>query len=223
MNKRDGMRTLAALVGVACAGAVGAQEINPDELPPERNRPATCQQVNWNDAMLEQHPNLVEACQEAVVVDGTTWARLAASFEEVEEDGDVRFQIQDRLRSNVGEVTIEPAPGQVAYINERRTPFEELDRGQQVNLYVPEGQYGFASLPGAPMSQVARVSGGDPGAMTASAQDRDAAATQRPDDADPVLARLPATAGPLPWLAFGGALSVLGGIGLGLRRRFFKG
>lgn len=208
MNRKTGVRTVATLVGLACAGAVAAQQLPVEELPTERTRPATCEEIEWNAQMKAQYPNIIDACQEAVVVDGKTWARFSASFEEVAENGEVRFQIRNRYSGNLGEVTIEPAPGQVAYINERRTPFEELTRGQRVNLYVPEGHYGFASLPGAPMNQVAQV------------RTRGDSQRVRPDDADQLLAQLPATAGPLPWLAVGSVLSLLGGIGVGLRRRF---
>ncbi|MEX0899379.1 MAG: LPXTG cell wall anchor domain-containing protein [Gammaproteobacteria bacterium] len=224
MKRKTGVKTVATLVGLACAGAVVAQQLPVEELPPERTRPATCNEVEWSDELKAAYPNIVDACQEAVVVDGKTWARFSASFEEVEEDGEVRFQIRNRYSGNLGDVTIEPAPGQVAYINERRTPFDQLTRGQRVNLYVPEGHYGFASLPGAPMNQVAGVSSdGDPGARSSMYAQAGSGSSQRsasPDDADPVLAQLPATAGPLPWLAIGGALSLLGGIGVGLRRRF---
>ncbi len=217
MKRKTGVKAVATLVGLACAGAVAAQQLPVEEIPAERTRPATCNEIEWNHQITAKYPNIVDACQEAVVVDGQTWARFSASFEEVEENGEVRFQIRNRYSGNLGEVTIDPAPGQVAYINERRTPFEELTRGQRVNLYVPEGHYGFASLPGAPMNQVAQVSSrGDAGAQAGSSSQRVA----RPDDADQVLAQLPATAGPLPWLAVGGALSLLGGIGVGLRRRF---
>lgn len=217
MKRHTGVKTVATLVGLACAGAVAAQQLPVEELPNERTRPATCDKVEWSDELKAEYPNIVDACQEAVVVDGKTWARFSAAFEEVKDNGEVRFQIKNRYSGNLGEVSIDPAPGQVAYINERRTPFEQLTRGQRVNLYVPEGHYGFASLPGAPMNQVAGVStGGDAGARFSSQR----AATR--EDADQVLAQLPATAGPLPWLAVGGALSLLGGIGIGLRRRLRK-
>lgn len=221
MKRETGVKTVATLVGLACAGAVAAQQLPVENMPPERTRPATCDEIKWSDEIKAEYPNIVDACQEAIVVDGKTWARLSASFEEVETDGEVRFQIRNRYSGNLGQVTITPAPGQVAYINERRTPFEDLTRGQRVNLYVPEGHYGFASLPGAPMNQVATVStGGDPGARSSMYAQSSSQRTARPTDADPVLAQLPATAGPLPWLAVGGALSLLGGIGAGLRRRF---
>lgn len=220
MDRSTGMKTVATLVGLACSGALAAQQFPAENPPPERNRPASCADIDWSDEFKRNHPNLVEACQEAVVVDGKTWARFSATFEEVEADGDVRFQIRNRLRSNVGEVTIEPAPGQVAYINERRTEFDELARGTRVNLYVPEGHYGFASLPGGRVAQVS--AGGDPGrASYAQAGTESRASSQRaqPRDAEPVIAQLPETAGPLPWLALGGALSLVGGLGVAIRRR----
>ena len=224
MKTKTGVQTLAALVGMACTGALVAQELPVENLPPERTRPATCEGVDWSAEIEQAYPKIVDACQEAVVVNGKTWARLSAEFETVEEDGDVRFQIKNRFSGNLGEVTIEPAPGQVAYINEQRTPFEDLARGQNVNLYVPEGYYGFASLPGAPMNQVASVSGGDPGAYAqAGSSSQRTPARERAGEADPVIAQLPDTAGPLPWLAVGGALSLLAGFGVGWRRRSRRG
>src|SRR5690606_32828655 len=117
------------------------------------------------------------------VVDGKTWARFSATFEEVEANGDVRFQIRDRQRAGKGEITIEPAPGQVAYINERRMEFDELTRGTRVNLYVPEGHYGFASLPGGRVAQVSN-GGGDAGAAFAQTSSR-SSTSARTQDAEP--------------------------------------
>lgn len=201
MNKRIALRGVVALVGLTCAGGVAAQG---SQLPGATLDPAACSRVEWHPELLAKYPRIADACQEAIVVDGKTWARFDAVFEQVETDGDVRFQLHDRLDTELGAVTIDPAPGQVAYIDERRTPFENLHVGQEVSLYVPEGQYGFASLPGAPMEQVAQVADSE---------------RRTYSDAGPVMAQLPDTAGPLPWLALGGALSMIAGLGVGLRRR----
>lgn len=239
MKKRTGMRAAATLVGLACAGVVMADQAAQQEprMPAERVRPATCTDIEWHPDLRANHPGLIGACQEAVVAGGQTWARFAANFTALRPDGEVVFTIRDRQRTPsgtggiAGEVVIAPAPGQMAYINERRTPFTELHPGQQVNLYVPEGHYGFATLPGAPMTQVAEVSEPDGAQASVAQTDTRTQTTQRTQttamsaaqrEPQPVLARLPATAGPLPWLAVGGALSLLGGLGVSLRRRIGK-
>lgn len=216
--KATGMRAAATLIGLACASAVAADAAAMQQQMPEENvRPASCNEMDWHADLRRNHPDLIGACQEAVVAGGQRWARFAASFTELRPNGNVVFTIHDRSSGIgrggiVGDVTIEPAPGQMVYINERRTPFNELHAGQRVNLYVPEGQYGFSTLPGAPSTQVA-------GVAREGTTDRRMLAQRDPQA---VIASLPATAGPLPWLAVGGALSMFGALGLGLRRRFGK-
>lgn len=102
-----------------------------------------------------------------------------------------------------------PTPGQVAYIDDRPIPFRQLRSRDAVNLHVPEGQYGFATQPGVPHEQVAAIMPATP----------TAAATQPMVAQRDFPAELPRTAGPLLWLALGGLLSLLGGLGLTLRRR----
>jgi LPXTG-motif cell wall-anchored protein len=72
-----------------------------------------------------------------------------------------------------------------------------------VNLYVPEGQYGFATQPGVPEDQVATVA---PAVQPTVAQ------TDLPDV-------LPRTASFLPWLALSGGIALLGALSLMLLRR----
>lgn len=237
MKKSTGMKTAATLIGFACASVVAADiAAQQTQMPEERVRPASCADIEWHPDMRSNYGDLIGACQEAVVAGGQKWARFAADFTELRPDGDIVFTIRDRSAGVgrggiVADVVLQPAPGQMAYINERRTPFSELHPGQQVNLYVPEGHYGFATLPGAPMTQVADVRDPD-GAdrQVAQAQTRQTT-TQRTTEQrtmmaqrepQAVIARLPATAGPLPWLAVGGALSMFGALGLGLRRRLGK-
>lgn len=229
MMKATGMRTAATLIGLACASAVAADAAaaQQQQMPEERTRPASCNEMEWHPDFQQHHPDLVGACQEAVVAGGQRWARFAANFTELRPNGNVVFTIHDRSTGVgrggiVGDVTIEPAPGQMAYIDDRRTPFNELHPGQRVNLYIPEGQYGFATLPGAPSTQVAQVTRTtDTEFAREGTTDRRMLAMQQRDP-QPVLASLPDTAGPLPWLAVGGALSMFGALGLGLRRRFGK-
>lgn len=217
--KRDiVMRSAVTLIGLGCAAGVAAQDAG-QRMPPASSDPASCQQVDWHEELRDEFPNIVEACQETVVVDGKTWARFSAAFQQVDTDGNVRFMLHDRLDTELGDVTIDPAPGQVAYINERRTEFEDLDHGQEVSLYVPEGYYGFASLPGAPMDQVAAVADDDSSMIAQADTDSQSRRGRAPRDADPVIAQLPETAGPLPWFALGGVLSLLAGLGIGLGRR----
>jgi hypothetical protein len=202
-------KTLSCLTAVVLSasllGVAGAQQ---EPFPREREQAKSCAEVDWNRDMTRNHPRLVEACREVVTASDRNWARFEAKFVRVEPDGTVSFSIRDSSDRHIEDVMLQPATGQVAYIDNRATPFTQLRRDQLVNLYVPEGQYGFVTQPGAPIEQVAVVKA--PAAPPAVAR---VAAVQ------PRAAMLPATAGLLPWFALGGFLSLLGAVGLRLGRR----
>lgn len=213
----------AALLGLALATSAVAQE---QDFPRQRTSSKSCAEVDWNRDMLAHHPSLIDACQEVIEVDGQTWARFAAKFVRIEPNGNVIFSVRDQRDRTIEEVAMTPAPGQVAYIDNRATPFRSLRTTDAISLYVPEGQYGFATQPGVPREQLATVvvpasstsstsSTSSSTATAAPAVDSRTAVAQR----DTGRSVLPTTAGPLPWLALAGLLSILAGLGLTLLRR----
>jgi hypothetical protein len=209
-----------SLLALAMAGGVAAQA-TPD-FPPERVAPRTCTNFDFDREMRSEHPRVIDACQEVVNAEGTQWARFDARFERINSDRSVTFNVLDRNQRVVDELTIMPNPGQVAYIDNREVPFERLQARDQLNLYAAEGRYGFSGRAGGTRDTFARV----PRQTTQpAAGTRQPAATDwRSDDMvaqqDRRASTLPRTAGPLPWFALGGALSLMGGLGLMLRRRF---
>lgn len=216
MNTLNAIRLTAALLGIAIAGTAGAQQAQPEQFPTERTKPASCDDVNWNAELQRYHPELIGACQEVVIVDGQSWARFAARFVRVESDDTVIFNVRDARDRSIEDVTLVPAAGQVAYIDDRATPFEKLRTTDTVSLYVPEGEYGFATQPGAPKALLARI------APPAKAPYIPAPLPVRQTVAQraPLPATLPQTASPLPWVALAGLLALLAGLGLTLQRRF---
>jgi hypothetical protein len=207
-------KTLSGLTAVVLSasllGVAGAQQ---ESFPRERVQAKSCAEVDWNKDMTSNHPRLVDACREVVAAGGEDWARFEAKFVRVEPDGTVSFSIRDSRDRPIEEVTLRPATGQVAYIDDRATPFSQLRRDQLVNLYVPEGQYGFVTQPGAPIEQIAEVRAPASARGAETTRDTRVATAQRRDD------MLPRTAGLLPWFALGGFLSLLGAVGLRLTRR----
>jgi hypothetical protein len=211
----------AAVLGFALASSAVAQQ--PTNLPKERTSAGSCADVDWNQDMLRNHPALIDACQEVIVVEGETWARFAAKFVRIEPDGDVIFSVRDKRDRSIQEVTLDPTPGQVAYIDDRATPFSSLRTTDRISLYVPEGQFGFATRPVAqeelatvivPTDSTRTVDSTRTSETEAPVLTTETAVAQR----DTRSAMLPTTAGPLPWLALLGLLSMLGGLGLTLRR-----
>lgn len=205
----------AAVLGFALTSTAVAQEQT--DFPNERTSTGSCADVDWNSDMMMHHPSLIDACQEVIEVDGKTWARFDANFVRVESDGDVIFSVRDQRDRAVEEVTLDPNPGQVAYIDDRPRPFSSLRTTDRISLYVPEGQYGFATQPGVTEEELAPVvlpTATPVATNTRTDQDSNRLVAQR----DTNRSVLPTTAGPLPWLALAGFLAMLGGLGLTLRR-----
>lgn len=206
MNSIKATTLTAVLLGLTLAMSVNAQQAQ-ENFPREGTSSASCQGVEWNTKMTEQHPRLIEACQEVVDVNGESWARFDAKFRRIERDGNVVFSVQDRRDRSVEEVTLVPTSGQVAYIDNRETPFRQLRTTDAINLYVPEGQYGFSTRAGVAPEQVVAVA------------PRPVVTERRVAERAPRASVLPATASSLPWLALAGFLSMLGGLFLSIRRR----
>lgn len=198
------------------AGAI-AQQPTSAEFPAERNRPASCEDFAWSDQMLQEYPRVVDACQEVVTVDGQTFARLNAQFVRVQSDGVVSFTVRDRRDRFVDELTMLPAQGQMAYINDRPTEFRNLRTTDAISLYAAENEYGFATQPLAPREQRAQLRRVAPQPLPATpVYDSGTAVAQRDE---PAPRMLPQTAGSLPWVALAGMLSLLGGLGLAIQRK----
>lgn len=218
MNRSMTTRFTLTLLALAIGGSAAAQQPQTD-FPNERERPRTCEDFGWNSDMTREHPRVIEACQEAVYAGGEHWARLSARFIRTLSNNQVEFSIRDKRDRIIDEVILQTVPGQVAYIDDRETPFSSLRADQSVNLYVPEGRYGYATQAGAPREQIATVAPRPAAAPVrtelAAIEPRPAASAPR----EPMPARLPMTAGSTPWLALTGLLSLLAGFGLTLVRK----
>lgn len=214
-NTSRGARIAAIAIGCVCAAAASAQQqqLNTRNLDPSVQA-ASCAAVEWNKDMLAQYPRIAEGCQEVVTSQGRKWARFGADFVQRHRDGSVTLNFRDRQGRSMEELTLMPADQQRVSIDGRSYRFSELTRGQQLNLYVPEGMYALALEPGAPPEQLAQIVEPPAQQVQLAQADRAPAATAQ---------RLPSTAGPLPFLALGGLMSLLGGLGFSIRRRLFVG
>jgi hypothetical protein len=220
------MRVAATLTGLLCAGAAGAQQ--PSErgatLPAPRTQSETCADVAWAPELVAMYPRIGEGCQEVVIVDGRKWARFEAEFRRGNNDGTAVLTFKDRDEQVIGDVTLKPSRDQRATIDGRTFRIGELQRGQELNVYVPERIFAAATEPGAPLDELAEIVTEPRARLTEIQPETEPArepwlALAGPAPTTPL--RLPDTAGPLPLFALSGALSMLGGVGLLIRRRFF--
>jgi len=225
------LRVAATLIGLACASAASAQQLETQTIDNPQIRRASCAEVVWQKDLLKLHPRIAEACQEVVISNDVKWARFTGEFREMYDDGTFRTTFNDRQGKELGELVLQPAPQQRAMIDGKWVEFSDLTPGQGLNFYAPESAFALATEPGVPAERMARIlPQSRPAATTQATRQSQVAAiepvktTTTPASlakAEPeyVAATLPDTAGPLPLLAVTGLVSLLGGIGLALRRR----
>ncbi len=203
-------------------GSFAQQALDTNQLtPPEMHR-AECTDVVWNLDLVKQFPRIVDGCREVVIVNGEKWARFEADFVRSNSDGSFTSRFQDTHDRSLGNLTLMPTRDQRVTLDGRKYRFSELRPRQTLNLYIPEGVYGFAAEPTEPSQpyvQVMRYEETPEAAVSTETQREPVQLAQlEPRQATP-RDRLPDTAGPLPLIALGAALSLLGGAGLTLRRR----
>lgn len=198
---------------LAFAGnALSQERLETRSLPEPKVDRASCQNVNWHANLLSEYPWVVEACHEVILVDGQKWARFEADFDRMNRDGSFGSTFKGPQGRSRGSIDMMPGAEQRVLLDGRPTRFSDLRQGQTLNFYVPEGKFAFAAAPGAPEEQLATV-------VVVQERQPVQLAQAEPRRAQ-TATRLPATAGPLPILALGGMLSLLGGMVLTMRRRF---
>lgn len=196
-------------------GAIG-QGLKPGDIPAPHLDRASCEEVNWHRDLLGSYPWVTEACHEVIVVDGQKWARFQGVFQRMNRDGSMTSEFRNRQGRARGSIELMPGPDQRVTLDGRPYRFSELRPGQTLDFYVPEGMYAFSIAPGASPAQLVKVVQApvEPRSQPAPVQLAD---VQQQPYATP--SRLPGTASPLPLVGLTGALSLLVGFGLGLRRR----
>ncbi len=203
----------AMLLGLVSTSSALAQEHTPDFPAPDKGNRVSCDNVEWHRDMLGDNPWVSGACHEAIVIDGQTWARFEAEFQDYNRsDGTFTADFRNDRGRSMGSVSLEPAPGQRVSLDGRPTRFSELRRGQVLNFYSPENAYAFTTKPGASEDEMVKV-------VETRQEQRPTRMAEANRNENERPQTLPATAGPLPILALGGMLSLLGGIGLTTRRR----
>lgn len=214
MNYKQTPIVVLLLAGLIGSSTLAAQEtLDRSQLPRPSSDVSSCQDVEWNKALLTRYPWVIGSCHEVIVVDGQKWARFEAEFEGMNRDGTFDVDFLNRRGRSQGVVSLKPAANQTVLLDNREYAFSDLRNNQKLNFYVPEGAFAFAVQPGAaPAELVEVVEPRTPAAEPA----RLAQAETRPARR---ATTLPATAGPLPLLALGGLLALLGGLGMTMRRR----
>lgn len=156
-----------------------------------------CDGVRWSDAALQAYPNIASACQGVEERDGKTYVKFSGTVERNINRG-------KELRINFKEgdtMTLSPPPNTRLFVNGKQTPVSELQRGDELNFYVPNDQL---------VAQVAENDAPQPQYVAVPIEYREVVR----EPAQQQAASLPHTAGDMPLVALGGIMLL--GLGGGL-------
>lgn len=209
------------VLALAFVGGLAAQpQMNPRDQANPGVRSLSCAQVaiDWNIELISQYPRIPEACHEVVTSNGVKWARFEANFVRMNRDGSVTSDFRGPKGGSMGRFTLLPGPDQMVTLSGRKVEFSSLQSGQLLNMYVPEGQDHLAFEPAVSPEQRARILSYEPPVDPAPMVEQTPAPAQVARIELASMARLPDTAGPLPWFALGGVLALLAALGLRLGR-----
>jgi LPXTG-motif cell wall-anchored protein len=183
-----------ALIVLAAAMTASAQSGHPSFKTVTKD----CSGIDWSEEAKATYPTIAEACQGVEVRDGKTYVKFEGKVSKNINRGE---QLAIKFKDG-GEMTVTPPPEMVLYIAGRKTPVSALKRGDELSFYVPEDRFTAqfrdeqtAQVTSAPILRIVHTT------------------------TDYTAQNLPATASELPWLAVSGALLLVLGAGITLRRR----
>lgn len=96
-----------------------------------------CSGVVWSEAALAEYPNIASACQAVEERDGKSYVRFQGT---VERNLDRGKQVEIRVKGG-DVIKVTPPENMALYINDRRKEARDLERGDQLNFYVPEDRF----------------------------------------------------------------------------------
>lgn len=211
-------RTALALACFVWAGSTIAQDA---KVVANLDRPtddtASCKAMEWHSDLLGIYPWVSEGCHAVVVVNGEKWARFEGKFVRSNNNGTFDTEFNSQGNRPLGTVTMSPGPGQRMQLDGVSTPFSDLKRDQVLSFYVPEGALGFAVKPGVPRAELVQYV--ETPKAEAPVETKPVQLAAADTASTRTATRLPTTAGPLPLFALGGLMSMLGGLGLSIRRK----
>jgi hypothetical protein len=92
-----------------------------------------CGDVRWSAAAVSKYPRIAAACQAVQQRDGKSYVRFEGVV--VDNRGGERLQVEFK---DAGEMTLTPPPELGVYIDGRKVPVSELERGDELTFYIAE-------------------------------------------------------------------------------------
>jgi hypothetical protein len=187
---------LAATCLVVCASAAAQTKVDRSFTAVSKD----CSGIQWSEQAVDTYPTIASACQGVEERNGKTYVKFEGKVKRNVNRGE---QLVVNFKDG-GEVTLSPPAETHLYVNGKRTPVADLQRGDDLNFYIAED----------------RLAAQFPETETATARLVIVPIVVRDDSSDERMAALPSTASPLPLVALGGFLTLgLGGLLTLYRRR----
>jgi hypothetical protein len=160
-----------------------------------------CPGIQWSAEALKAYPRIATACQAVEERNGKTYVKFAGRVERNINRGE---QVQIKFRDG-DTLTLEPPANTALYVNGKETPVADLQRGDNLQFYVPEDQF---------VAQVAKDETPQTQYVVVPIVYREVI-REEPEQSAAVL---PDTAGELPLVALSGLMLLGLGAGLSIAR-----
>jgi hypothetical protein len=187
---------LATTCLVVCASAAAQTKVDRSFTAVSKD----CSGIQWSEQAVDTYPTIASACQGVEERNGKTYVKFQGKVKRNVNRGE---QLVVNFKDG-GEVTLSPPAETHLYVNGKRTPVADLQRGDDLNFYIAED----------------RLAAHFPETETATARLVIVPIVVREVESEERMAALPSTASPLPLVALGGFLTLgLGGLLTLYRRR----
>jgi hypothetical protein len=119
----------ALLLAVVLAMPLSAQEV-------------TCDDIAFDERVMTAYPAARDACLEIIEHEGVKYAHFKALVHEGPPSMLLRFKHRDETWGPATRVT--PQPGFTVYMDGLVLPYEDIKRGREISIYLPEGRWEMA-------------------------------------------------------------------------------
>jgi len=121
-------------------GAANAA-VDPDKLPQ-----VACSAVKFSPAFLAKWPKAPQACQDARVYKGETYAKFQAKVY-ISSPEFMTFQILDAAGATVTTASMKPGPDQGVHVNGKLEKFHDMSVGEVLTFWVSEKRTDAQEMP----------------------------------------------------------------------------
>jgi hypothetical protein len=102
----------------------------------------TCDDIEFDERVMTSYPAAHDACLEVIEHDGVRYAHFKAMVHEGPPSMLLTFQHRDETQGPATRVT--PRPGFTVYMDGVILPYEDIKRGREISIYLPEGRWEMA-------------------------------------------------------------------------------